>query len=146
MAWAAQNLDPSLRERAAELINRFIRLMFFDQDPERPNTFEHYNPFTGHPCTYRGIDDYQHSWVIDLIIKYVVGLQPQEEDAIVLDPLPFNLEHFTLDGVLYKNHEVRVTWRAKKIDEEPLGYRLYVDGKLVAARPRLGRLVYKLQE
>src|SRR5690606_16295198 len=48
---------------AAEMLTKFVHMMFHDRDLARPNCFEHYNPFTGHACEYRGIDDYQHSWV-----------------------------------------------------------------------------------
>src|SRR5439155_5020108 len=89
LARAALTLDASLKPHAADLIHRFIKLMFFDGDPERPNCFEHYNPSPGAPSAYRGIDDYQHSWVIDLMVKYLVGLQPNGSDTLVLDPLPF---------------------------------------------------------
>jgi hypothetical protein len=62
--------DQGLGKKGIKFIREFIRMMFFDGDPKRPNCFEHYNPFNGEPSVYRGVDDYQHSWVNDLIIKY----------------------------------------------------------------------------
>jgi hypothetical protein len=122
LAQAATNLDPGLREPAAELIQRFVRMMFYDGDPERPNCFEHYNPHTGTPAMYRGVDDYQHSWVIDLLVKYLAGIRPSGGDTLILDPLPFPVERFALRGVRYRSHTVDVEWG-------PEGYVVTVDGE-----------------
>ena len=84
-------------QTAADLLSRFIRMMFHDGDPERPNCFEHYNPITGHPSVYRGIDDYQHSWVLDLIVRGIAGLEPRA-DHILIDPLPFQIDELRLEG------------------------------------------------
>src|SRR5262249_44804335 len=60
LARVALTMDSGLTLQASRFIHSFIKLMFFDQDPARPNCFEHYNPLTGTPCLYRGVDDYQH--------------------------------------------------------------------------------------
>jgi hypothetical protein len=83
--------DEELRQRLVEFIGKYIRMMFFDGDLERPNCFEHYNPFTGRASVYRGVDDYQHSWVVDLLLKYVAGIRPQH-DRLVIDPFPFGVK------------------------------------------------------
>ena len=67
-------------------------------DLDRPNCYEHYNPFTGAASVYRGIDDYQHSWVADLIIQYACGVRVHEHE-IVIDPIPMDLDYFELRGV-----------------------------------------------
>jgi hypothetical protein len=117
--------DRKLRKIAAEFISRFVRMMFFDGDPARPNCFEHYNPFTGQPSTYRGIDDYQHSWVNDLIIKYVCGIRP-EETRVIIDPFPFGLKHVLVDDVLIRRKRIRVEVRGKR-------FAVWVDGSKKAA-------------
>jgi len=89
---------PRLRAAAGSFLPRFVRMMFHDGDLDRPNCFEHYNPFTGAASVYRGIDDYQHSWVADLIIQYACGVRVRD-DAIVIDPIPMELESFELRGV-----------------------------------------------
>ena len=124
LARAARTLDRNLTPHASHLITRFIEMMFFDRNPARPNCFEHYNPFTGTPSVYRGVDDYQHSWVIDLMIKYLVGLQPSAGDTLVFDPLPFPVARFSIEGINYRGHSVDVRW------EEGDGYSVSVDGKL----------------
>jgi len=134
LARAALTLDPALKPQAACLIDRFIQLLFFDGDPRRPNSFEHYNPFTGTPCLYRGVDDYQHSWVVDLLVKYLVGIQPNASDTLLLDPLPFEVDRFTIEGVRYRGHAVDVRW------DRAEGYVVCVDGEERARTPERGRL------
>ena len=100
--------DQELRERGAEFITRFVHMMFDEGDPKRPNCFEHYNPRSGKPCRYRGIDDYQHSWVVDLLIKYAAGLRPGD-DTVTVDPFPFDVEHLAIQDVPVRNHQLGVT-------------------------------------
>lgn len=113
--------DPLLKRRAVEFITRFIRMMFFDGNPSRPNCFEHYNPFSGKPSVYRGIDDYQHSWVNDLIIKYVCGVRP-DEHTVTVDPLPFGLKQADINNVLVRGRKIRVSIVGKK-------FRVWLDEK-----------------
>jgi hypothetical protein len=121
--------DTALRKRGAAFIRRFVQMMFDDGDPERPNTFEHYNPSTGQPCRYRGIDDYQHSWVVDLLIKYVAGIRPGDH-AVTVDPFPVDVEHLTVDDVPVRDHRFGVTRDDDRftvrvdgdpVEEHPLG-------------------------
>ena len=82
--------DAAAGTHAVSTLTRFVRMMFDDGDPTRPNCFEHYNPFTGRACYFRGIDDYQHSWVIDLMIRALAGLHPSEA-GVTIHPLPHEL-------------------------------------------------------
>lgn len=113
-----------LRVRAADFITRFIHMLFFDGDPTRPNSFEHYHPFTGKPSAYRGVDDYQHSWVVDLIVQYVAGVRPAE-DHVVVDPFPFEAERFVLDRLPVRGHRLRVERKGTAftvaVDGDPAG-------------------------
>lgn len=96
---------------AAELLDKFVKLMFHDRDLARPNCFEHYNPLSGHACEYRGIDDYQHSWVIDLLVRGLCGLDVERRgDAwtLVCDPLPMHVDTFVLDDVCVRGAAARV--------------------------------------
>jgi hypothetical protein len=99
--------DRELKKKAAAFITGFVRMMFFDGDATKPNCFEHYNPMTGQPGVYRGIDDYQHSWVNDLIIKYLCGIQTRD-DEIRIEPLPFGLSHILIDDVIVRGKRIRV--------------------------------------
>ena len=96
-----------MRKHTGGLIKRFVRMMFHDGDLRRPNCFEHHNPFTGHAAEYRGIDDYQHSWVADLILQYVAGVRPHER-GVTIDPFPCGLEQLTLSGVRVRGRTIEV--------------------------------------
>ncbi len=104
----AGRYDAGLLERAAELLATFVRMMFFYQDLGRPNAFEHYNPFTGVASVFRGIDDYQHSWIVDLIIKYVAGFRPQHDGGYRIEPLPFGFKRVVLDGLPYRGKRLDI--------------------------------------
>lgn len=134
LARASLTLDPSLRPVAVDFIQRFIRMMFWFGDVERPNCFEHYNPFTGAPSAYRGIDDYQHSWVVDLLVKYLIGVQPPVDSILVLDPLPFDVDRFRMEGLHLRGHNVNVVWDAAS------GYVVSIDGVERARSPQRTRL------
>jgi hypothetical protein len=114
-ACAVRFNDAFLRKKAAEFITKYVRMMFFDGDPERPNAFEHYNPFTGTPSLYRGIDDYQHSWIVDLLIKYVCGVRPSES-AVLIDPFPFGLDHASIKNVTVRGRRIDVSIRKKMFE------------------------------
>ena len=125
---------PALRETTAQLLTRFVRMMFHDGNLHRPNCYEHYNPLTGHASVYRGIDDYQHSWVNDLIIQYVMGVRPRD-GGIVIDPFPFGLEQAELTGVRVRGRSlaVRITRETVSVTadgetaEGPLGTPIEVE-------------------
>ncbi|UCD58158.1 MAG: hypothetical protein JSV16_03320, partial [Candidatus Hydrogenedentota bacterium] len=138
LARASLGLDPGLRPKAAELIGKFIQMMFFEGDVERPNCFEHYNPRTGLPCEYRGCDDYQHSWVVDIIIRYVAGFRPSQDNSFVVDPFPFGLDYFRLADIPFKGRLVTITWSS------PEGLRIEVDGRLHAEEAALKEVVVHL--
>ena len=92
---------------AADMLVRFVRMMFTDGDPGRPNCFEHYNPYTGRACHFRGIDDYQHSWVLDLLARGIAGLHIDEEGVEVW-PLPHELPRVALGPVRTRGRVVSV--------------------------------------
>ncbi len=104
----ATALDPAWRGRAAELLGRYVRMLFFDGDASRPNSFEHYSPLTGRPGAYRGVDDYQHSWINDLIIRYAAGFRPSADGGFVVDPLPLGLERLRLERLPYRGARVTI--------------------------------------
>lgn len=99
---------------AADILTRFIRMMFTDGDPSLPNCYEHYNPFTGHPCTFRGIDDYQHSWVLDLLVRGFGGLEPLP-GRLLVDPLPMGQRDGRLSGLVIQGRRVSVTWSGPEV-------------------------------
>jgi hypothetical protein len=127
--------DRQLKRRLAEFLLKFIRMMFFDGDVQRPNCFEHYNPMTGEPCLYRGIDDYQHSWVNDLILKYLCGIRP-DQHGVIIDPLPDGPNRFMADNLFVRGRRLKIQRRGKMLTirvekERPLiatvGTPLYIE-------------------
>jgi hypothetical protein len=143
----AENLgERDLRKIGADFISKYVKMMFHNGDINRPNCYEHYNPITGAPCDYRGVDDYQHSWVVDLIVKYVCGIRPADptEKRLIVDPLPFNLQSYSIEKVRYQGHDVKVTWQAQGGEKGDQGLNIYVDEKRVASSNKLERLVVEL--
>jgi hypothetical protein len=138
LARASQTLDETLQPVAAELITRFVRMLFHDGDPSRPNCFEHYNPYTGQPAIYRGVDDYQHSWVADLMVRYLAGIQPQLDGQLVVDPLPFEVASFQLSNVTVRGHSVSSSWSSAE------GFVVLVDGQLKHHSSERQRVVLNL--
>ena len=119
----ASKYDESLKEKTGWFIKRTIEMMFLDGDLKYPNTYEHYNPHSGKPCLYRGVNDYQHSWINDLIIKYICGIQPQLDGSLIVDPLPLGLKHLKIDNVPINEHKV-------KVEIENDRFQVYIDGAL----------------
>ena len=104
-AWRGGNRRAG--ELAADRLIRFVHLMFEGGDPGRPNAFEHYNPYTGRACHFRGIDDYQHSWVLDLLARGIAGLHLDEEGVEVW-PLPHELSRVRLGPVRLRGRSIAV--------------------------------------
>lgn len=94
----ASKLDSSLRTFCAEILRSFAEIFRSEGNVKNLSSYEHYHPFNGSPCTYRGIDDYLHCWVIDLIIRLVAGFR-LEDDSILIDPFPLGIERINLTGV-----------------------------------------------
>jgi len=106
---------------ATDMLIRFARMMFTDGDPARPNCFEHYNPYTGRACHFRGIDDYQHSWILDLLARGFAGLHV-DASGIEVWPLPEGPARVSLGPVIARGRTVHV-------EVEPTGLSLSLDGE-----------------
>ena len=125
------------RPRLVKFLRRYIEMMHFEsagagsaKDYTRPNCFEHYSPADGSACEYRGIDDYQHSWVADLILKYVAGVR-LKGNTLTVDPYDFGLEHFVLLDCRVRGRRLDVCWGRDRKGRSVEGYRMYLDGKVV---------------
>jgi hypothetical protein len=88
---------------------------------------------------------YNHSTFNDLVITGLVGLRPRADKTIEVNPLVPNgkWDWFCLDNVLYQNRILTIVWDkdGTKYNKEK-GLSLYVDGKLVANTPVLGKITY----
>ncbi len=141
LARTARQLEARLKPQAAELIMQYVRMLFTDGDPKLPNSYEHYNPYTGVPALYRGIDDYQHSWIVDTIIQEVAGIQaePGIKGRLVIDPLPLPIHSFRIERVLVRGHWIDVMWGAET------GFRVRVDGVECVAEAERKRVEVTLE-
>jgi len=120
----ARRLDRSLMPKAAELLRRAMA----NHLTPRADFYEHYDPITGKPLsTFR---DYMHSWWIDLFVRHVAGLLPQDDGSLIIDPLPMGLERYALRNVPFRGHRVDVLYNET---EGGAGLRVRVDGRVVLA-------------
>ena len=111
---------------AGDVLTRYVRMFFDRGDLARPTCYEHYNPLTGDAAFYRGIDDYMHSWVADLLIRGVAGLEPTSTGVLV-DPLPLPLDWVSLEGATIRGHVVDVERQGDTV-------RVAIDGRSQSTR------------
>ncbi len=140
LANAALTLDETLRPRVVELVKKTIRMLFTDGRLDRPTSYEYYHPLTGKAPFFRAVDDYMHSWIVELILKYIAGAQTLDGDRLVVEPLDFGTIHFTVEKLRVRGHTVKITWRARKTDSAPKGLAVSVAGKRRAHATALTRL------
>ncbi len=114
LARTAIELEPRLRGRAAELLQRTVRLQFFDGDPGRPNAYDAYRSDTGWPAARRGRDDCARGCPNDLIVRYVAGVRPAATGVIV-DPLPCGVERLRLERLPCRGRRLGVTLTGPRI-------------------------------
>ena len=90
--------------------------------------------------------DYNHSGFCDLVISDLLGLKPQLDDRIEINPLiPENWDWFCLDRVYYHGKEITIIWdkhgdRYKK----GKGLMIFIDGKLRVKTEGLEKIGCKL--
>lgn len=100
---------PEWAPRLGHLLRRCARMMTDAGRPDRPNAFEHYHPLTGRPSRYRGIDDYQHSWINDSIVSHLLGVLPHGDTGFTVQPLPLGVAAARVTGLPVAGHRVDVT-------------------------------------
>ena len=92
---------------------------------------------------------YNHSTFNDLMITGIVGLRPQDNGSIVVNPLiPENQwDYFCLDGVNYRGHALTIIWdKDGQRYHQGSGLTLLVDGQCRAHRHDLGKIEYLFQQ
>lgn len=91
--------------------------------------------------------DYNHSTYCDLIITGLVGLRPQADDTVIVNPLlPADTwDYFCLDGVPYHGRILTILYdKTGSRYNKGRGLRLHADGKEIGSREDLGPLRVKL--
>ena len=142
MANALQNYDelPISAEEYAELLNIYA---LTHRKSGLPYIAEACHPDTG---SWGGHDHfnhsehYFHSTYIDLIVTGLIGLVPQSDDSLRLQPLiPESWDYFCLDRLKYKGRDIAVIWD-KDGSRYDLGAGLFVlaDGEKIAQRSDIG--------
>lgn len=102
------------------------------------------------PFTYmeRG-KDYNHSTFCDLVINGLVGVRPQADDTVIVNPLipPDAWDYFCLDRLPYHGRMLTVLWdKTGNRYGKGSGLRVYADGQEIAQTKTLSKLECKLPQ
>jgi hypothetical protein len=94
-------------------------------------------------------DDYNHSTFIDLILSGLFGLRGRADDSYVevnpLIPSDGSITHCAVDHVAYHGHTLAIVWDQDGAHYgKGKGLMLFVDGKMAASSPAIGKLSAKL--
>lgn len=87
---------------------KYALLHFRNGDGETPYLVEHYDSMTGEPISDE--PDYFHSYLIDLIIRQVVGLDVAENGDVSVDPVDIGLTYFALENASVRGRMVNVSF------------------------------------
>jgi len=90
---------------------------------------------------------YNHSTFCDLVISGLVGLVPQQDDTLAVDPLipAETWDWFCLDNVLYHGRTLTILWdQTGDKYKKGKGLHIYADGAEVAKSEKLERITSKL--
>lgn len=91
--------------------------------------------------------DYNHSSYCDLVISGLIGIRPQNDNTLVVNPLIPNSawDYFCLDGILYHGRIISVIYDKYGTKYgKGKGLIVFVDGKLVAQSNFVTRLEIEL--
>jgi hypothetical protein len=113
--------EPAWAPRLGVFLRRFLRMMTAGS-AARPNSFEHYHPYTGRPSRYRGIDDYQHSWTNDLLVSHLLGVLPHGASGVTVHPLRLGIAAVRVERLPAAGHRLDVAITGRR-------FRVRVDGR-----------------
>lgn len=85
-------------------------------------------------------EDYNHSTFIDNMIAGLLGLRPQPDNTIKINPIliPSSWDYFALENVPYHGHQITILWdRTGTRYNQGSGLRVYVNGALTTSRSSL---------
>jgi len=91
--------------------------------------------------------DYNHSTFCDLVISGLIGLRPQADNTLVINPLvpDGKWAYFCLDNILYHDRIITVVYdRTGKKYNRGKGFFVFVDGKPAATAGSVKKLTIKL--
>ena len=141
------------REDYYTLISQYANShrIILDNGEERPWIDENLNPYTGDWISRtrlkpveegtlsakKGVvergKDYNHSGFCDLVISDLIGLKPQLDKSIIIEPLvPESWDWFCLDKINYHGKDLTILWdRAGNRYGLGRGFKVFVDGSVV---------------
>jgi hypothetical protein len=93
--------------------------------------------------------DYNHSTFCDLVINGLVGLRPQADDTVLVNPLipEGKWDYFCLDRVPYHGRLLTILWdKTGKRYGKGAGLSVLVDGHEIAHSDTLSRVSGKLRQ
>ena len=133
-------------EDYAEVLQTYSRTHYKDG---RPYIAESADPFTGSwfgSDKHNHSEHYLHSGYVDLVLNGLLGIRPQADGRLVINPLiPGNWDYFAVQGLRLHGHEVDVWWdRDGSRFGQGAGLRVRVDGQEVGSLGALGRIVVPL--
>jgi len=125
------------------ILRQYAKLHY---NPERGGILdieEDYYPDTGSPIVgLARSPHYFHSGFNDLVLTGFVGIRPQANDSLVVNPLadPSQVSYFRADHIIYHGHEIAVQWDATGEKYGKAGLQVELDGRVVAEATSLQRL------
>lgn len=135
-------LDPRL---LTGFVGGFARMMYENQDLDEPLVREVYDGETGEGY---GCPDYFHSSFNDLIIRFMCGVIPLEDDVMVVDPLCDGWTHFRLENLRYRGNDVDIIYDSRPAGEGyadvERGITVRVNGKVADHASSLDTLAIEL--
>jgi len=125
VSWIDENLNPI----TGEWLARAFKKNWKDGDADPSKSEE------------RG-KDYNHSTYCDLIINGLIGLHPQADNTIEVNPLvPETWDYFCLDSVCYHGKSLTVLFdKTGRRYRRGQGLRIFADGKEIASAISLSRI------
>ncbi|ODT66442.1 MAG: hypothetical protein ABS75_27075 [Pelagibacterium sp. SCN 63-23] len=88
---------------------KYALLHWQQADGQTPYLVEHYDSMTGEAISDE--PDYNHSYLIDIIIRQVVGIDISENGQVTADPIDIGLEHFVLENVQINGQSLTFAFR-----------------------------------
>jgi hypothetical protein len=135
---ARMSRSPLLKSRFNELMKTYTRLQFVNGDLSLPCTVEHYDSDTGKPIRF--LADYFHSFYNDLVIRYLAGITPRQDDLIEIDPLLEGMDHFEINDVRYRGHQISVSFNRST------GFTVKIDSLPIIKSRKIQRVLYNPDE
>jgi hypothetical protein len=88
-------------------------------------------------------EHYAHSTYVDNVLTDLIGIEPQANNSIVINPLvPSSWDYFIAENIPYHGHNVTVVWdrNGSWYPTGRSGLQVFVNGDFVASQPSIGRM------